>query len=74
MARTPRSRTRLLNVAVRTRSAGSWACIAWSLKVEIHGWPHVEAALATGRPLILATWHGNILSVFLLRFAFVCPC
>ncbi len=41
--------------------------LAWSLKAEIHGWEHVEAAARSGRPLLFATWHGNILSVFLLR-------
>lgn len=41
--------------------------LAWSLKAEVHGWEHVQAAWRTGRPLLFATWHGNILSVFLLR-------
>jgi hypothetical protein len=40
---------------------------AWSLKVEVHGWEHIEAASRTGRPVLFVTWHGHILSVFMLR-------
>jgi lauroyl/myristoyl acyltransferase len=27
-------------------------------RYQVEGWEHVEQALATGRPLIIATWHG----------------
>lgn len=47
--------------------------LAWSLKVEVHGGEHVEAALAGGRPIVLATWHGNIISVFLMRLRIQIP-
>lgn len=46
---------------------------AWTLKVDVHGWDRVEAALASGRPLILATWHGNILSLAMVRLRIQLP-
>lgn len=47
--------------------------LAWSLKAEVHGWEHVEAATQTGRPVLFATWHGNILSVFIMRLRVQLP-
>lgn len=47
--------------------------LAWSLKVDMRGWENVEAALGSGRPMLLATWHGNILSVFLMRLHIQLP-
>lgn len=39
----------------------------WTLKVEVHGWEHIEAVQRSGRLLLLGTWHGHILSLFLVR-------
>lgn len=41
--------------------------VAWTQKVEVRGWSQVEEALKSGRLVLLATWHGNILSLFLIR-------
>lgn len=41
--------------------------LRWSSKVEINGREHLESAFGSGRPVILAAWHGSLAHFALLR-------
>lgn len=71
---------------IREKSPGRWlysglffvakrliGLVSWTLKVEVHGWDRVEAALASGRPLLLATWHETILTLAMVRLRIQLP-
>ncbi|MBI1785767.1 lysophospholipid acyltransferase family protein [Candidatus Sumerlaeota bacterium] len=45
----------------------------WSLKVELRGFENFEGALASGRPVLWAAWHGDILAAIFTKLGVCVP-
>lgn len=58
---------RLTAILARRAFASLIHVVRWSSKMEIHGWENVNAAYATGRPMLFVFWHGGIVPILLFR-------
>lgn len=41
--------------------------ISWSCRCELSGFDNLLSALRSGRPVVMITWHGNIVPVLIVR-------
>lgn len=66
-------RDRLLVGIVRGILFALVRMIEWTCKLEYRGVDRIEAALATGRPVIVAAWHGSMVSLMVARLGIQMP-
>lgn len=55
----------LYNIMGARMLGGTFHLLAHTLKLKYDGYEHYEAALRSGRPVIFAFWHEDLLSIFL---------